>query len=74
MGREKRLWAMLRILLGLVFLWAFLDKFFGLGRWLTLGTPVEKSVLSGASVTQAISAAATDRSRGCSSPSQDSAW
>lgn len=47
----SRVWATLRVLVGLVFFWAFIDKFFGLGRWLALGTPVEKSLISGASVT-----------------------
>lgn len=29
--RTARIWAVLRILIGLVFLWAFMDKMFGLG-------------------------------------------
>lgn len=36
-----------RILLGWVFLWAFLDKLFGLG----LGTPAERAWISGSSAT-----------------------
>lgn len=43
----QRIWALLRIMLGLVFFWAFIDKLFGLG----FGTAPDNSWLSGASVT-----------------------
>lgn len=48
MERQARnLWALVRIGLGWIFLWAFLDKLFGLG----LSTPAAKSWLAGGSPT-----------------------
>lgn len=48
MERQARyLWAAIRIALGLFFLWAFVDKVFGLG----FATPAAKSWLAGASPT-----------------------
>ncbi len=41
-------WAVTRLGLGFVFLWAFLDKTFGLGK----ATPAEKSWLNGGSPTR----------------------
>src|SRR3989344_912887 len=43
----KKVWALLRIALGWVFLWAFLDKLFGLG----FATAKDKSWLAGGSPT-----------------------
>ena len=40
-------WAITRISLGLIFLWAFLDKAFGLGR----ATPAENAWIDGGSPT-----------------------
>lgn len=42
------MWALTRIALGLVFLWAFIDKLFGLG----FATPPERSWLNGGSPTR----------------------
>ena len=51
-GRERRLargvFAALRVVLGVTFLWAFLDKLFGLGY----STPSERSWLNGGSPTR----------------------
>ncbi|GAB1817589.1 DoxX family membrane protein [Herbidospora sp. RD11066] len=47
MTLSARVWAVARIALGWIFLWAFLDKLFGLG----FGTPGEKSWLNGGSPT-----------------------
>ena len=47
MKTEQYVWAGLRIVLGLVFFWAFIDKLFGLG----FATTVEKSWLAGGSPT-----------------------
>lgn len=44
---EKYFWGLLRISIGLIFLWAFLDKLFGLG----FSTANENSWLNGASPT-----------------------
>jgi thiosulfate dehydrogenase (quinone) large subunit len=45
--KEKKIWAGLRISLGLIFFWAFIDKVFGLG----FATAPEKSWLNGGSPT-----------------------
>ena len=44
--KEKTIWGLLRIGMGLIFLWAFMDKLFGLGfattadkAWITGGSP-----------------------------------
>jgi thiosulfate dehydrogenase [quinone] large subunit len=47
-GFGQVVWALVRLLLGFVFLWAFLDKLFGLGR----ETPLENSWRNGASPTR----------------------
>jgi thiosulfate dehydrogenase (quinone) large subunit len=47
-GFGQMVWALVRLLLGFVFLWAFLDKVLGLGR----ETPLENSWRSGASPTR----------------------
>ena len=47
MSREKYFWALLRLTLGLMFLWAFFDKLLGLG----FATAPDKSWLSGGSPT-----------------------
>jgi thiosulfate dehydrogenase [quinone] large subunit len=47
-GFGQVVWAVVRLLLGFVFLWAFLDKLFGLGR----ETPLENSWRNGASPTR----------------------
>jgi thiosulfate dehydrogenase [quinone] large subunit len=47
MDKKKVLWAILRVCLGFVFLWPFLDKTFGLG----FSTLAEKSWLAGNSPT-----------------------
>lgn len=46
--RIRIVWAITRIALGLVFLWAFVDKLFGLGY----ATPVARSWLNGGSPTR----------------------
>ena len=45
--QNNKMWSVLRIALGFVFLWAFLDKLFGLG----FATTPEKSWLAGGSPT-----------------------
>lgn len=52
--RHEYIWGITRIALGWVFLWAFLDKFFGLGfatsaqkAWLAGGSPTEGFLLHG---------------------------
>jgi len=45
--KEEVIWSLLRIVLGLIFLWAFFDKLIGLG----FATPPEKSWLLGNSPT-----------------------
>ena len=47
MNNEKYIWAALRIGLGIIFLWAFIDKLFGLG----FSTAADKSWLLGVSPT-----------------------
>ncbi len=47
MNIKKIVWLKLRIVMGLIFLWAFLDKLFGLG----FATPSSKSWLNGGSPT-----------------------
>lgn len=47
MKREKYIWALLRIGMGWIFLWAFLDKTFGLG----FSTALEKAWINGISPT-----------------------
>ncbi len=47
MKLSKEIWGVLRIALGAIFLWAFLDKLFGLG----FSTPADKSWLAGNSPT-----------------------
>lgn len=44
----RRVWALARIALGLIFLWAFVDKVFGFG----FSTPPERSWLNGGSPTR----------------------
>lgn len=44
----RKVWALARIALGLIFLWAFVDKVFGLG----FSTPPERSWLNGGSPTR----------------------
>jgi len=46
-GKVRMVWGATRILLGWIFLWAFLDKLFGLG----FSTPAERSWLNGGSPT-----------------------
>ena len=46
-GREKYVWGLLRLGMGWIFLWAFIDKLFGLG----FETVAEKSWLAGGSPT-----------------------
>lgn len=43
----KNIWVILRVSMGFIFLWAFLDKAFGLG----FSTPIERSWLNGSSPT-----------------------
>lgn len=61
-NKTKYIWASLRIILGIVFLWAFLDKMFGFGfstckstntvtKAVTTTVLCEKAVLSGGSAT-----------------------
>jgi thiosulfate dehydrogenase [quinone] large subunit len=68
---NARVWAVLRILIGLIFLWAFADKMFGLGfstcRVTDATTKVEtvqvmcdKSVIKGGSATTGFLSHATD--------------
>jgi len=45
--KEQIVWGLLRLSLGWIFLWAFLDKTFGLG----FSTPTEKAWISGSSPT-----------------------
>jgi thiosulfate dehydrogenase (quinone) large subunit len=47
-GFGQVVWALVRLLLGFVFIWAFLDKLYGLGR----ATPVENAWRNGASPTR----------------------
>jgi thiosulfate dehydrogenase [quinone] large subunit len=54
-SRTGLVWGVLRLLLGWVFLWAFLDKLFGLG----FSTTTDKSWLSGGSPTTGFLAHAT---------------
>ncbi|MEK7497216.1 MAG: hypothetical protein AAB657_04965 [Patescibacteria group bacterium] len=44
---EQKIWSVLRFVMGFIFLWAFLDKLFGLG----FATVAEKSWLAGVSPT-----------------------
>lgn len=46
-SKDKYLWALLRLSLGFIFFWAFMDKLFGLG----FATKAENSWLSGGSPT-----------------------
>ncbi|MEK6968627.1 MAG: hypothetical protein AABX51_08445, partial [Nanoarchaeota archaeon] len=54
-SKEQISWGVLRISLGLVFFWAFIDKLFGLG----FATTPEKSWLAGGSPTAGFLAGAT---------------
>ena len=66
-----RLLAVLRILLGFTFLWAFLDKTFGLGH----ATPAAKAWVGGGSLTTASSVASTSvRCSRCSGHGRAAAW
>ena len=47
MKKENLIWGILRLALGWIFLWAFLDKVFGLG----FATTPEKSWINGVSPT-----------------------
>lgn len=47
MNIRKIVWLKLRLVMGLIFLWAFVDKLFGLG----FATPAERSWLNGGSPT-----------------------
>lgn len=47
MNIKKIVWLKLRLVMGLIFLWAFVDKLFGLG----FATPAERSWLNGGSPT-----------------------
>ncbi len=44
---DKNIWVLLRLSIGFIFFWAFLDKIFGLG----ISTPPDKAWLAGASPT-----------------------